>query len=187
MNAEKTLEILLHGHQLKRTPRTGWLQRGVSPAESVAAHSHGVAFVALVLSRLVDESLDLGRTLAMAALHDLPEALTTDIPSPSWRYFPPGSKKEAEQGAMTAMLDGSEIGPELMAMWEEMRAAETAEARLVKDADKLDLFLQALTYEEQTANRRLHEFWEAEFEFYYPHSQALYDALRVKRASWKDE
>ena len=187
MNVEKTLELLLHGNQLKRTPRTGWLQRGVSPAESVAAHSHGVAFAALVLSRLVDESLDLGRTLAMAALHDLPEALTSDIPTPSWRYLPPGSKGEAEQSAMRAVLEGSEIGPELMALWEEMRAAETAEARLVKDADKLDLFLQALAYEEQTANRRLYEFWDAEVEFYYPQSQALYEALRARRVSWKDE
>jgi putative hydrolase of HD superfamily len=187
MNIDKTLEILLYGNQLKRTPRTGWLQRGVSPAESVAAHSHGVAFVALVLSRLVDESLDLGRTLAMAALHDLPESLTSDIPTPSWRYLPPGSKRKAEMGAMRQIVAGSELGPEFMALWEEMRAAETAEARLVKDADKLDLFMQALAYEEQSANRRLGEFWDAEVEFFYSQSRVLYDALRAKRASWKHE
>lgn len=183
MNVEKTLEILLHGNQLKRTPRTGWLQRGVSPAESVAAHSHGVTFIALVLSRLVDEPLDLGRALAMAVLHDLPEALTTDIPTPAWRYLPRGAKREAEQGAMAAILEGNDAGPELMALWEEMEAAETAEARLVKDADKLDMFLQALLYEEQTANRRLGEFWDAEVAFHYAQSQALYDALRARRRS----
>lgn len=187
MDGEKTLNILFHGNQLKRTPRTGWLQRGISPAESVAAHSHGVAFIALVLSRTLEESLDLGRTLAMAALHDLAEALTSDIPTPAWRYLPPGAKRETEQNAMAEMLDGSEAGSELMALWEEMRAAESAEARLVKDADKLDMFMQALVYEEQTGNRRLGEFWNVEFKFYYAHSQVLYDALRAKRRSRKSE
>ena len=187
MNAEKTLNLLLHGNQLKRTPRTGWLQRGVSPAESVAAHSHGVTFVALILARLVDESLDLGRSLAMATLHDLPEALTSDIPTPAARFLPRGSKREAEERAMAEIVDGSEAGPELMALWDEMRAAETAEARLVKDADKLDLFMQALAYEERSANRHLSEFWDAEADFFYPQSQALYDALRAKRASWSDD
>jgi putative hydrolase of HD superfamily len=155
----------------------------VSPAESVAAHSHGVAFIALVLSRLVDESLDLGRALAMAALHDLPEALTSDIPTPAWRYLPPGAKRAAEERAMADIVEGSEAGPELIALWEEMRAAESAEARLVKDADKLDMFLQALAYEEQTANRRLGEFWNVEATFHYAQSQALYDALRARRRS----
>ena len=36
------LELLLHGNQLKRTARTGWVQRGVPLPENVAAHTFGV-------------------------------------------------------------------------------------------------------------------------------------------------
>jgi 5'-deoxynucleotidase YfbR-like HD superfamily hydrolase len=65
-----------------------------------------------------------------------------------------------------------------MEIWEELNAAETAEARLVHDADKIDLFLQALIYEEQTANRHLREFWAVPQTFYFPETQAVYDRLR---------
>ncbi|MCZ7670255.1 MAG: hypothetical protein M5U34_25360 [Chloroflexi bacterium] len=39
MDTTAVLKLLLHGNQLKRTPRTGWVQRGVPNAENVAAHS----------------------------------------------------------------------------------------------------------------------------------------------------
>ncbi|MCA9944767.1 MAG: HD domain-containing protein, partial [Anaerolineales bacterium] len=96
MDVTAVLNTLLHGNQLKRTPRTGWVQRGVPNAENVAAHSFGVVFAAMVLAQVVEEELDLGRLLAIAALHDLPEALTTDIPTPAWRYLPPGIKTAVE-------------------------------------------------------------------------------------------
>ena len=51
MDVTAVLNTLLHGNQLKRTARTGWVQRGVPNAENVAAHSFGVVFVALVLAQ----------------------------------------------------------------------------------------------------------------------------------------
>lgn len=77
------LQTLLHGNQLKRTTRTGWARRGVPDPENVAAHSYGVAHITLILAQLLEQPLDLGRALAMAVLHDLPESLTTDIPRPA--------------------------------------------------------------------------------------------------------
>ena len=71
MDVTAVLNTLLHGNQLKRTARTGWAQRGVPNAENVAAHSFGVVFVALVLAQVVEETLDLGRLLAIAALHEV--------------------------------------------------------------------------------------------------------------------
>ena len=35
---EKLLKVLYHANQLKRTARTGWVQRGVLDPENVAAH-----------------------------------------------------------------------------------------------------------------------------------------------------
>ena len=177
MDVTAVLNTLLHGNQLKRTARTGWVQRGVPNAENVAAHSFGVVFVALVLAQVVDEELDLGRLLAIAALHDLPEALTTDIPTPAWRYLPLGIKTEVERGAMQEMLGETELAPTFMDLWEELHAAQTPEAKLVHDADKLEMFLQAMVYEKQTGNQQLEEFWKRPYTFNFPEAQTIYNEL----------
>jgi putative hydrolase of HD superfamily len=175
------LQLLTYGNQLKRTARTGWVQRGVSNAESVAAHSYGVVYTALVLVQLVAEPVDVPRVLAMAALHDLPEALTTDIPTPAWRYLPDGVKTAVERRAMQEMLANTPVAPQWMALWEELHASQTAEARLVHDADKLEMYLQAVMYEMQQGNRQLAEFWSTPHTFYFPQTQAIYDVLRNGR------
>ena len=190
MDTTAVINILLHGNQLKRTPRTGWIQRGVPNAENVAAHSFGVVYATLVLAPLVGAEINLEKALAMATLHDLPEGLTTDIPTPAWRFLPPGIKTEVERGSMqeilgeTATSAGSvqAVSTQFMAWWEELHAAESAESRLVHDADKIDMFLQALVYEQQTGNQHLAEFWTKPFTFHYPKSQAIYDELRARRS-----
>ena len=63
MDVTAVLNLLTHGNQLKRTARTGWVQRGVPNPEDVAAHSYGVVFTALVLAQLIDEPVDLGRAV----------------------------------------------------------------------------------------------------------------------------
>ncbi|MBE2199238.1 MAG: HD family hydrolase [Anaerolinea sp.] len=180
MNLPTLLTLLQHGNQLKRTARAGWVQRGVPNAENVAAHSYGVVFTALTLAQLIEEPLDLGRLLAMAALHDLPEGLTTDIPTPAWRYLPPGIKTEVERGAMNEILQDAPFAGAWLDLWEELHAAQTAAARLVHDADKLDMYLQAYIYQRQTGNQQLREFWRTPHTFYFPQAQAVYDALREK-------
>jgi putative hydrolase of HD superfamily len=180
-NMENLLKILMQANQLKRTTRTGWSQRGVPNPENVAAHSYGVAFTTMLLSRMLDQRFDLGRALTMALLHDLPEGLTTDIPTPAWQFLPAGSKFEAEAKAMEAIFEDVAIGSELTKVWEEFQSARTLEAKLVHDADKFDLYLQALVYEEQTGNRHLQEFWQVPAEFYFPEVQALYQSLERRR------
>ena len=181
MNIEAALSTLMRGNRLKQTARTGWGQRGVSDAESVAAHSYGVAFTVLLLAPLVGQPIDLGKALTMAVLHDLPESLTSDIPTPAWRLMPEGAKPLVEGQAMERMLGDAAGGGELIVTWRELHQYETAEARLVGDADRLDLYLQALIYEEQTGNRRLGEFWLRPAEFHFPESQAIYEALLRRR------
>ncbi len=181
MDISTVLQLLLHGNQLKNTPRTGWIQRGVADAENVAAHSFGVVFVAMILVHLLEESMDLGRVLAMATIHDLPESLTTDIPTPAWRFLPPNSKKGAEQKAMDIIFEGIPFASHLLDLWEELIKGETAESRLVHDADKLDMYLQALIYEQQTGNQRLAEFWQKTPQFYLAKTQEIYDHIRSRR------
>ena len=181
MDTSVILATLFHANQLKQTARTGWVQRGVAQAENVAAHSYGVTFAVLLLAQVIEEPVDVGKAMAMAALHDLPEGLTTDIPTPAWRFLPSGSKRAAERQAMEQILGDAPFALPLLALWEELNLATSAEAHLVHDADRLDLYLQALVYEQQSGNRRLDEFWRVAAEFHFPQSQAIYNALRARR------
>ena len=142
---------------LKLLPRTGWLQRGVTAAESVAEHSFGIAALALVLTA-ADDSFDRERVLAMALVHDFAEALLGDLPLSARRLIGEAVKRDAERRAMTdlcALLPG---GDRLMLLWEEYAAGATREARLVKALDRVETLVQALAYE-RAGNRSLDEFW----------------------------
>jgi putative hydrolase of HD superfamily len=183
LNGPDLLELLLHGNQLKRTARTGWAQRGIANPEDVAAHSYGVAFTALALAELVAPRPDLAAVLVMALLHDLPEGLTSDIPTPAWRYLPRSEKKGAERRALEDIVAGAPFAPGFLRWWDELVANETVEARLVHDADKLDQVLQAFVYERQTGNRQLAEFWTNPHVFHTAEAQAVYDELVRRRAA----
>ena len=179
----RLLDLLTTVNRLKVSPRTGWAQHGVSHPESVAGHSHGVAMVALLLLDLVDEGLDRAKTLAMAVAHDLPESITGDLSLGGSRHLPPGAKATAEQAAMDELLEGLPFGPAWRARWDEFEALETAEAKLVRDADRIDLLVQALAYERTTGNRDLDEFWNFApvDSFHFEVSRGIVEGLQARR------
>lgn len=155
-DSKKLIDLCSEMVRLKSVPRMGWLLRGVRDVESVADHSFGVAFTAMLLAdRAIERGMnvDLGKVLRMALLHDLTEARTGDLPNTIKRYFDPGALNAADARAAGEMLDG-----EYLEVWTEYEHRESLEARLVKAADKLDLLLQALEYEKGGA-LGLDEFW----------------------------
>ncbi len=156
MEPAKVIEVTQLLDRLAALPRTGWLLRGVRPAESIAEHSFGVGVVA---SMLVDDlrargmTVDGERVLRMVLVHDAAEAFTGDIPMPA--------KSEALDAALADQeraLLAPALPPAMMALWEEAEACTTLEARIVKAADKLQMLVKALTYEEQ-GQARLDDFW----------------------------
>lgn len=173
--------------RLKAVPRTGWLDRGVPPAqtESVADHSCGVALLAWVLARerqAEGASIDPSRVLALALIHDLAEAEIGDLPPYDPASIPAESdpdarraflerrqrrnparaaaKRAAEDAAMAdlAALVPAASGAALGELWEELRRGETTEARFVKQIDRLETFLQSLRYQEADPNLPVDSF-----------------------------
>ena len=179
MNASAALQMFLNAHRLKCIPRTGWVMRGIAGAESVADHSFGVAFISLILAEMVDQPLDKAKLLTIALLHDLPESVIGDVTTPAAAYFPPGAKRNAETGALDELLHGLPCAEHWHSWWQEFEAGTSVEGRLVRDADRLDMLIQAHVYEQTTGNRWLAEFWppagESPFEF--SAAQALYREL----------
>jgi putative hydrolase of HD superfamily len=164
MNGDALLELVLEAANLKRIPRSGWLLRGVPHVESVADHTFGVAFLALVLALALEEGgaldgeLDLEKVLTMAVLHDLTEVRLTDLPSAATNLLSASVKSEAEASAISALLEPLAEAGRLESVWQEFEDATSPEGRLVRDADKLEMMVQCLRYE-QAGSQGLDDFW----------------------------
>ena len=145
MHRPGLLEPLLELLPLDRLPRTGWIVRGVPEPESIAGHVLGTAHLALALAPRVQPGLDLGRVLAMALVHDAPEARTGDLPRAASRALPGGAKREMEDAVAEGLL--TSLGRGVHEHWLEYRAAETREARFVRLCDKLQLGVRLVGYQ----------------------------------------
>jgi putative hydrolase of HD superfamily len=184
------VELLLEATALKWTARTGWRMRGVPDAESVAEHSYGVALVSLALADVLraegdaGAALDLARLLPMALLHDLAEVRLTDLPASALRLVGSDVKSQAEISALRPLLGPLPSRERLLELWHEFEDSASPEGRLVRDADKLEMMLQCLRYE-QAGSRGLGEFWTAmdRHTWYYPLSAELYAELKKLRPS----
>ena len=183
MTPERMLDLLLQANRLKAMPRTGWMIRGVVHPESVAAHSYGVAFLCLILAQAVDEPLDQAKLLTIALLHDLPESHLTDIPYPALRFITPAAKRAGELEALDEITSNLSFADEYRELWLDFEDRRTPEGRLVRDADRLELMLQAFVYERSTSNRQLQEFWDNTDESYfeYPACRQVFVLLRQRR------
>jgi putative hydrolase of HD superfamily len=183
MNRDRLVDLLMETATLKRMPRTGWGMRGVPHVESVAEHSFGAAFVAMALAAVLGEGIvDLEKVLIMALLHDLAEVRLTDLPASAIRLIPETVKGQAEAKAIGELLSPLPGGGQMAALWQEFEEGSSPEGRLVRDADKLEMMVQCLCYE-QAGSRGLDEFWQAmdQRQWHYPLSEELYARLRAMR------
>ncbi len=137
MTPREFLDILHVAERLKDTPRHCTTSN--RRTESVAEHSWRVSLMALLLRREFPE-LDIGRVMSMCLIHDLGECFTGDIP-----VF---RKTDADRNTEDALLDQwvrtlpEGVSEDLAALYEEMNAQQTTEARLYKALDKLEAVIQ---------------------------------------------
>lgn len=119
--------------QLRHLPRSGYAFLG-SGQESVAEHTSRTAAIAWVLARLT--GADAGKAVLMALFHDLGEARAGDQNYVNRRYV-----TARERDAVADAVAGTGLEREILPLWDEHEARETPEARVVRDADQLDLLL----------------------------------------------
>jgi 5'-deoxynucleotidase YfbR-like HD superfamily hydrolase len=130
------------GH-LKHLSRAGWLLLGISQPESVAEHSFRAGMVGIVLAAM--EGADVGRTAALALMHDAHETRIGDVPSVGRAYVNTAAPEAVTVHQTSGMPSGvAKIVQELTAEYE---ANETAEAQLAHDADKIETLMQAMEYQ----------------------------------------
>lgn len=118
---------------LKDTPRHCKTPAG-NP-ETVAAHSWRIAVMALLLTNEMPD-VDMGKVIRMCLIHDFGEAITGDIPS-----FRKTKQDESNEDRLLRQFVATLPAPEadmLNALYDEMDAQQTQEARLYKLLDKLE-------------------------------------------------
>lgn len=130
---------------LKHLQRSGWNLLGIPNPESVAEHSFRVTMIAMTLAAL--DGADIGRAAALAAFHDGHESRVSDIHSVGRAYLDSKTPEAVTAHQTSDWPDGAaKAFAELTAEYE---AAETAEARLARDADKIETLAQAIEYAAQ--------------------------------------
>jgi putative hydrolase of HD superfamily len=130
---------------LKTLPRAGWLRLGIRMPESVAEHSFRVGITGMVLAAI--EGADVGRTSALCLLHDSAEARIGDVTAISRAYVTTDPAEKVSEHQTAGMPeDAAKVFRALVAEYE---AGQTPEARVAKDADKLESLLQAVEYQAQ--------------------------------------
>ena len=132
MKPEELLSVLHTANRLKDTTRHCWTPG--NRHESVADHSWRLALTAFFLRDEFPDT-DMDKVIKMCLIHDLGECFTGDIPS--------FLKTDADTATEDALLiQWVETLPqpyraEMAALYAEMDALETPEAKLYKALDKL--------------------------------------------------
>ena len=137
MEARQLLEALHVAERLKDETRHCTTAKGAP--ENVASHSWRMALMAYFMT---DEfpKLDMNKVIKMCLIHDLGECFTGDIPV--FRKTPADEdREEALLFAWAEALPGP-LGTEMCALYAEMAARETLEARIYKALDGMEAVLQ---------------------------------------------
>lgn len=133
MKPEELLSVLHTANRLKDTTRHCWTPE--SRHESVAEHSWRLALTAFFLRDEFPDT-DMDKVIRMCLIHDLGECFTGDIPS----FLKTSTDTEREDSLLAQWVSTlpRPYRDDMAALYAEMDALETPEAKLYKALDKLE-------------------------------------------------
>jgi len=141
---EKRLVELLHElGLLKRVRRSGWWVAGIKDPESVADHCFRTVAVAWLLATL--EGADVEKATGMALFHDMTETRTNDPHRLSKAHVDWRAVERKVLGDQLSGLPG-EVASRIRSLLEEYGEGASLEAKVARDADRLECLLQAREY-----------------------------------------
>lgn len=163
-----------------------WQRFNTPQLANLAEHHFRVFWLAMIIASH-EENVDTGKVAKMAILHDIAESRTGDVDLISRQYV-----ERKEEMAIKDMLAGTGIEDEFFQLWEEYEARETIEAKIVKDADNLEVDFELI---EQAANgstlaENKHDIREfvAQNKLFTETAKAIYKELQTANphAWWHD-
>lgn len=133
---------------LKLQKRTGWVQYGITDAESISDHMYRMG----IISMFAPSTIDSNRCVKIALVHDIAESIVGDITPVC-----PITKEEKHQRELDSVVYlrdllkpfNEPVANELYELWNEYENISTKEARFVKDVDKFELLVQCVEEEKR--------------------------------------
>ena len=137
MEVRAFLNIMHIAERLKDVPRHCTTSNGRT--EDVACHSWRIALMAFFMRDEFPEA-DMDKVIRMCLIHDLGEAFTGDIPS----FLKTAADEQHEENVLCRWVATlpQPYADELRALYDEMAARQTVEAKLYKALDNLEAVLQ---------------------------------------------
>jgi len=157
MTPEQIAKLLVSSETLTEIPRTGYVLEGVSDPEKVSSHCFGVVMLTTLLSENIDDINQL-KAMKMAVIHDLPEAVIGDLTPSASKFI---DKLSIEKKVALSMFSDNQ---ELSSLFLEYLEGNSLEAKLVHDADKLQMFARVSIYKRQ-GKGDMSRFKEIKFHF----------------------
>lgn len=148
---------------LKTQRRTGWVDHGIEPCESISDHMYRMGITAMLIK---NPDIDRNKCVRIALVHDIAESLVGDITP-----FDPVSKEEKHRREWESIqyLCNELVKPynpaaaqEIMDDWLAYENISSPEARYIKDIDKFEMLVQCFEYEKKyNGEKDLTQFWSA--------------------------
>ena len=134
--------------KLKNVVRSGWKEWGVKRerVESIAEHIYGVQMLAICMWSEYHYEIDIKKTLAMLALHELEEIVIGDITQFDEKT---NIKQNAGHLAVEKILKPLCNGKTIEELIFEFDERKSPEARFAFQCDKLECDLQCKLYDEE--------------------------------------
>ena len=160
------IDLFLRVNSSKDIPRTGWKMQGIESPESVAEHTFSLSFLTMlltpILSGAIDYPLNINKLVKMAVLHDVGEVETGDIVVARGSVIDMqkrAEKEEKEKKGIASLFKATDKSNLYLELFSEMIERKTVEASIFWQLDKLDMAVQALSYE-KTTDKDLTEFFD---------------------------
>lgn len=157
MQPTELLRIMSVAEKLKCNTRHCYTSSGRH--ESVAEHSWRIGLFAMLVANEFPEA-DMDKVIRMCLIHDLGEAFTGDIPS----FEKTKNDEKKEENVLDEWI-ASFPEPERsqwQALYEEMNALETTEAKIYKALDKMEAIIQ---HDESDISTWIPLEYELQFEY----------------------
>lgn len=139
--AKKDVELLFEMGSMHNIQR-GWRQHLGMDCFTVLEHSYRVIWIALILAR-AEGIKDEEKVMKMALVHDLPETRVSDL-----SYVQKVYAKGDEKTACKEIFEETVL-PDFYKIFCKYEDRDSIEAKIVKDADNLDVDLELKEFEER--------------------------------------
>lgn len=148
------LKLYFQFNHLKNVYRQGWLKHilGIeyeNKVESVADHSWSVTMLAMSVIEKYKLDLDLSKCMKLAVVHELGEIYAGDLmPNEKSKE----EKHRLEKKAVERLFEDVSFENDFKELWLEYENVESPEADFIKQVDKLECMLQAVSYGLKTSS-----------------------------------